>query len=106
MDEEANTTTDLGIIKVTTHNRTDTVILAHNELKVAVINCSRPSRVSVVINRKFHEYDGNQWQEVFDTYVKWKRKQLPNFKFPRYSGRMKDGKRHPFRPPWRFKDKP
>lgn len=107
MDERRNgTTTDLGIIKVTSHKRRDTIMLAHNNLKVAVINCSRPSRVTVVVNKDFHGYDENQWEEVFNAYMRWKRHQLPNFKFPRWSGHMKGGKRHPFRPPWKFRDRP
>lgn len=91
------TETDLGIIKVTTRGKVDTIRLTHNDLKVAVVDCQELSRLRVSINAKFFEFDEQQWKEVFDVYVKWKRKVMPGFKLPNFSGRASGGRRHPWR---------
>ena len=89
--------TDLGIIIVISKGERDMVFLAHNHLRVFTLKCPKNKPSQVIISKQFYAYEERQWDEVFRTYLAWKRKQSPQFKLPHHSGRRKDGASHPWR---------
>lgn len=91
--------TDLGIITVRSYRNRDTVRLAHTREVVFILNCPKGKKSQLTINKKFYQYEQKQWEEVFKTYVQWKRRTTKHFKLPHYSGRRTDGGHHP----WRWK---
>jgi hypothetical protein len=98
MDEiKKSRTTDLGIIRVVTTGKRDMVYLAHNNLRIFSVSCESGKHSRIWQNPEFAVYDERQRMEVFATYDKWKRRQLPGFKLPAHSGMTRDGHEHPFR---------
>ena len=88
---------DLGLIRVERGGSGDKVFLTHNGLMAFSMRCALHKSSLVTFNKEFFSYSTEQWQAVFDAYLRWKRTQLPQFRLPNFSGRRADGAPHPWR---------
>lgn len=94
---EADPRTDLGIILIATAGAKDSVYLAHNGMLAFTVRCEAGKETRVKIAPKFFTFPNEQWEQVFETYIRWKRLHLPPMKWPKYTGLKKDATPHPWR---------
>lgn len=89
--------TELDDIIIITKGTRDMVFLRHNHMKVFVLNCPQGKPSHFRIAKKFYTHEEREWDAVFMAYLRWKRKQSPEFKLTRYSGQKRSGEHHPWR---------
>lgn len=94
-EKPADTTTDLGLIRVVTTSHADRVEIADTGKVAFVASCATGKASRLAISADSWLLSDREWAEIVKVYVHWKRQQIPNLKFPR--GHMANGGSHPWR---------